>query len=60
MDFLIKDLIKPNYYPTINNLKFHDNLISYHKSFIDNQLKNLSDKNIIDWIKDSKNFLFFY
>jgi replication factor C subunit 3/5 len=27
MDFLVKDLIKPNYYPTINNLKFHDDLI---------------------------------
>jgi GTPase SAR1 family protein len=27
MDFLVKDLIKPNYYPNINNLKFYDDLI---------------------------------
>lgn len=27
MDFLVKDLIKPNYYPQLNNINFHDDLI---------------------------------
>ena len=27
MDFLVKDLIKPNYYPQINNINFHNDLL---------------------------------
>ena len=34
MDFLVKDLIKPNYYPTLENNKFNPDIVNILKEVL--------------------------